>query len=208
MLRFIILAFILYQKNLLIRSAPANGDNDHDSVSVGPCTWVMSRKCPDDDVKFFLFTRSNPSDRQLVHIDETLDKSNLTDSNFDPFDPVKIIIHGYNADMFLTPLIDMKDEYLNRGSYNLFFVDWSVLGPGPCYPSAAHNVKHVGTCVGQLVDRILDSGNENIHLIGFSLGAQVTNYIASAVEPFRIPRISGLDPAMPLFVTSGKEDKL
>ncbi len=39
---------------------------------------------------------------------------------------------GYNSDMMLTPLIDMKREYLQRGDYNLFFVDWSVLGPAPC----------------------------------------------------------------------------
>lgn len=207
MRRFILITLILY-KALLTTAAPASGDSERDSVSVGPCTWVLDRKCPDPDVKVYLFTRLNPADRQYVHIDETLEKSNLTDSYFDAFDPVKIIIHGYNADMFLTPLIEMKDEYLNRGTYNLFYVDWSVLGPGPCYPSAVHNVKHVGTCVGQLVERILDVGNDNIHLIGFSLGAQTANYVARAVEPFRIPRISGLDPAMPLFVTSAKEDKL
>lgn len=54
----------------------------------------------------------------------------------------------------------------------------------------------------------MDSGTENIHLVGFSLGAQVTNYVAKAVIPFRIPRISGLDPAMPLFITSGIDEKL
>lgn len=26
--------------------------------------------------------------------------------------------------MMLTPLIDAKREYLQRGDYNLFFVDW------------------------------------------------------------------------------------
>lgn len=93
--------------NLLI-SHPANGNRDRSSVDIGPCTWVLDRPCPDIDVKFYLFTRQNPEDRQYIHIDETLDTSNLTESNFDPFNPVKIIIHGYNADMFLTPLIDMR----------------------------------------------------------------------------------------------------
>lgn len=207
-IKLIIPVLIITNKSLIVNAIPVKADSDRDSVSVGPCTWVLSRTCPDPDVKFYIFTRTNPSDRQYVHIDESLEKSNISESNFDAFDPTKVIIHGYNADMFLTPLIDMRDEYLNRGAYNLFYVDWSVLGPGPCYPSAVHNVRHVGTCVGQLVERILDMGTENIHLIGFSLGAQMTNYIAQAVAPFRIPRISGLDPAMPLFVTSTKEDKL
>lgn len=168
----------------------------------------MDRPCPDESIKIFLYTRSNPVDRQSIFVNETLEHSNLTESFFNPFHPVKVIIHGYNADMFLTPLIEMREEYLDRGDYNLFYVDWSDLAHGPCYPSAVHNTKHVGTCVGQLVNRILDSGTENIHLIGFSLGAQVTNYVARAVQPFKIPRITGLDPAMPLFVTSDINEKL
>lgn len=78
-------------------------------IDIGPCSWIVDRKCPDSDVKFFLFTRSNPKDRQAIHADETLEKSNLSTSYFDAAHPVKIIIHGYNSDMFLTPLIEMKD---------------------------------------------------------------------------------------------------
>uniref|UniRef100_A0A336M620 CSON012680 protein n=1 Tax=Culicoides sonorensis TaxID=179676 RepID=A0A336M620_CULSO len=205
---FLLYIGIFHNQINSIKSHPANGDPGRSSVNIGPCVWVLDRACPDSDVKFYLFTRDNPEDRQYVHIDKSIESSNLTESFFDPFKPVKIIIHGYNADMFLTPLIDMKKEYLIRGEYNLFYVDWSVLAMGPCYPSAVHNVKHIGTCVGQLINRILDSGTENIHLIGFSLGAQVTNYAAKAVAPFRIPRISGLDPAMPLFITSNLDEKL
>lgn len=34
------------------------------------------------------------------------------------------------------------------------------------------------------------------------------NYIARNLSSFMLPRITGLDPAMPLFITSGKADKL
>lgn len=78
-------------------------------IRLGPCVWVIDRMCPDSDVKFYLFSRSNPKDRQLVYVDSTWDKSNVSQSAFDPALPTKIIIHGYNSDMFLTPLIDMKD---------------------------------------------------------------------------------------------------
>lgn len=107
-------------------------DSNRDSIHIGPCTWILDRKCPDKDVKFWLFTISNPNERQSIHVDETWEKSNLSSSLYDPRFPVKIIIHGYNSDMQLTPLIDMKQEYLERGNYNLIFADWSVLGPGPC----------------------------------------------------------------------------
>ncbi|XP_058825776.1 phospholipase A1 4-like [Topomyia yanbarensis] len=178
------------------------------SFTIGSCTWVIERACPDEDVKFYLYTRSNLEDRQYVHIDESLEKSNLSTSYFNPSLPTKVIIHGYNADMFLAPLINMKGEYLSRGGYNLFYVDWSLLGPGPCYPSAVHNTRHVGTCISQLVQRLLDLGTDNIHLIGFSLGAQVTNYVAVKLRPFKLKRITGLDPALPLFITAGADDKL
>lgn len=107
-------------------------ETNRDSIFIGPCTWILERKCPDKDVKFWLFTQSNPEDRQPIFIDDTWEKSNLSKSFYDPTFPVKIIIHGYNSDMQLTPLIDMKQEYLHRGKYNLFFVDWSTLGPAPC----------------------------------------------------------------------------
>lgn len=106
----------------------------------------------------------------------------------------------------LPPLIP---EYLQRGYYNLFYVDWAILAPAPCYPAAVHNTKHVGQCIAQLVDRIRDTGNTDIHLIGFSLGAHVTNYVSTTLKPdYIIPRISGLDPAMPLFITADKDNKL
>lgn len=82
-------------------------------------------------------------------------------------------------------------EYLQKGEYNVIFVDWSVLTPGPCYVSAVHNTKHVGACVAQLVERILDMGTDNIHIIGFSLGAQLSNYVATNLKTFKIPRITG-----------------
>jgi pancreatic lipase-related protein 2 len=61
------------------------------------------------------------------------------------------------------------------------------------YPSAVHNTRHVGNCIGMLVERLRETGNDDIHLIGFSLGAHVTNYASTTVRPnFTIPRITGL----------------
>lgn len=91
-----------------IQSSPVLPEESKSSFSIGTCTWVIDRSCPDENIKFYLYTRSNPDDRQMVHIDETWENSNLSMSNFNPKHAVKIIIHGYNSDMFLTPLIDMK----------------------------------------------------------------------------------------------------
>lgn len=77
-------------------------------INIGTCTYIIDRDCPDDDIKFYLFTRANPDDRQLLHIDNSWESSNLSSSHFDPAYPVKVVIHGYNSDMFLHPLIEMK----------------------------------------------------------------------------------------------------
>lgn len=91
-------------------------------VNIGPCKWIFSEKCPNSDIKFFLYTKKNPQDRQLIYIDETWDKSNLSDSHFNPNDPSKIILHGYNSDMFLTPLIQMKGGMLFSTQCNSLFI--------------------------------------------------------------------------------------
>lgn len=85
-------------------------------------------------------------------------------------------------------------EYLQRGSHNIFFVDWFNLSSSICYPAVVHNIKHVGACTAQLVNRIRDAGGVDIHVIGFSLGAQVANYIATSLSPdYLLNRITGAD---------------
>lgn len=86
-------------------SVPQTTNRD---ITIGPCTWVIGRKCPDDDIAFYLYTRKNPSDRQHLKIDNNLEASNITNSFYDSKHPSKIIIHGYNSDMFLNPLQMMK----------------------------------------------------------------------------------------------------
>ncbi|XP_037927406.1 pancreatic triacylglycerol lipase [Teleopsis dalmanni] len=177
-------------------------------IVIGPCRWVIDRKCPDNDIKFYLYTRKNMMDRQYLYVDDTLEKSNITDSYLNPQYPTKIIIHGYNSDMFLNPLHVMREEYLSKANFNIIYVDWSILTPGPCYISSVHNTKHTGACVAQLIERLLDFGNSDVHLIGFSLGAQVPNYVARNLPTYQLPRITALDPAMPLFITAPNSDKL
>lgn len=82
-------------------------------------------------------------------------------------------------------------EYLSKYNYNVFAVDWSILCPGPCYPTAVYNTRHVGKCMAQLVNRIRESGADDIHIVGFSLGAHVANYLANNLRPYKLPRISG-----------------
>lgn len=78
-------------------------------IMLGNCVWVGDRQCPDPDIKFYLFTAKNPNDRQLIYVSDSWEKSNLSASHFDPDNATKVIMHGFNSDMYLTSLIEMKD---------------------------------------------------------------------------------------------------
>ncbi|KAG5898207.1 hypothetical protein JTB14_005587 [Gonioctena quinquepunctata] len=174
----------------------------------GSCRVVFNPICPDPDVTFFLYTRSNPDNPDALRIGSDPRVSNLNNTSFDPSKPTKIIIHGYNSDMNLSALVEIRKEYLKTRDFNIITVDWSPLNQAPCYLGALINMRHVGTCSSQMVQRILEFGATDIHLIGFSLGAHITNYISIALRPFKLPRITGLDPALPGFITPNPDDKL
>lgn len=106
---YYIIVFALIGITKLSTQIPVSVNRGRSDINVGPCTWVIDRQCPDDNIGFYLFTRHNLRDRQYIHIDKNSKTSNISLSYFDAKYPVKIIIHGYNSDMFLQPLIDMKD---------------------------------------------------------------------------------------------------
>ncbi|XP_014473566.1 PREDICTED: uncharacterized protein LOC106743854 [Dinoponera quadriceps] len=183
----------------------SNAIDDKDYF-VGPCLVNTNQTCPDEEVTFYLYTKHNPDVGQRVLVNGS--GSNLADTNFVAKSPTKIIVHGYNSDMQLGYLVDIRNEYLRKGRYNLIALDWHRLAIAPCYPVAVHNVPHVGDCLAQLVERLRDYGATEIHVIGFSLGAHVPAFAANALRPYRLSRITGLDPAMPLFVTVNRDEKL
>lgn len=92
-------------------SKPAIQSQD---IILGPCIWAIGRTCPDKDVGFHLYTRQNPTEAQYIHIDVSLQASNLSQSYFNSRYPSKIIIHGYNANMFLHSLALMKNGNENH----------------------------------------------------------------------------------------------
>ncbi|XP_066995673.1 lipase member H-A [Anabrus simplex] len=163
------------------------------------CPLVAGGTCPESSVRFILFTRSNPSDGVLVDVDEV-------PPIFNTSHPTKVLIHGYNSGMEV--LFDIRDAYLANGDYNVIMLDWNKISLSPCYPTAVYNARFVGKCSAQMIQRLRGMGAEDIHLVGFSLGAHVTGFTANHLRPYKLPRITGLDPAMPLFVTVPKDGKL
>lgn len=101
-------------------------DNENNNIS--DCEWIHTRKCPDPEVRFYLYTRSNINDSQLVYVDDAWETSNLSQSLFNPQHSSKIIVHGFRSGMFLKPLYDMKfGELKNKRKCHVRTIYYNLL---------------------------------------------------------------------------------
>lgn len=82
----------------------------------------------------------------------------------------------------------------------MIVVDWEAGAALPNYVQAAANTQLVGKQIANLIKVINQNLNfepKDYHLIGFSLGAHIAGFAGSEIK--NISRITGLDPASPLF---------
>lgn len=74
-------------------------------------------------------------------------------------------------------------------------VDYGALARLPCYyPWAVENASIVGKCLAQLIDKLIANGiyrNEDIHIIGFSLGGQIAGLTGNYVQN-KLSHITGM----------------
>jgi len=92
---------------------------------------------------------------------------------------------------------------------NVICVDWEAGAIIPNYVRAAANTRLVGKQVAMLIAGLAAKANlpiENVHLIGFSLGAHVAGYAGAELK--NLSRITGLDPAGPLFENQDSKTRL
>ncbi|KAI5638838.1 lipase domain-containing protein [Phthorimaea operculella] len=118
--------------------------------------------------------------------------------------PVKIVTHGWESSGDRSAVIGIKDAYLNTSysqNYNVIGVDWGSIAESILYPIVALRTTTVGNSVGSFIDALSDRYQipaARIHLIGHSLGAHVMGNAGEASK-LSVGRITGLDPARPLF---------
>ncbi|CAB4057017.1 Pancreatic lipase-related protein 3 [Lepeophtheirus salmonis] len=112
----------------------------------------------------------------------------------------KTIVHGFMGNCELPWVVDMRDALLKISDINVFCADWKQGSQFPNYSQAAANTQIVGLMIAKFfnaVSGVVGSIGPKLHLIGFSLGAQVCGYAGSKIP--NCSRISGLDPAGPVF---------
>ncbi|CAH0726257.1 unnamed protein product, partial [Brenthis ino] len=131
----------------------------------------------------------------------------LNASGFDPNRKTTIYTFGFQENATDFTVQRMIGVYL-KFDVNILLLNWEeeanipILGPAS-YGVIVFNVKQVGRKLGEAIIKLQDAGFylPSLHLIGFSLGAHVMGYAGRYVKSkgYLISRITGLDPAGPLY---------
>ncbi|GBP13193.1 Pancreatic triacylglycerol lipase [Eumeta japonica] len=146
---------------------------------------------------YWLFTRQNQNNAQIL---VNGNANSVWNSNFAAWRQLKVIVHGWNSNgnSNINPLI--TSAFLAIGDFNVIVVDWRALANSN-YVTAANGVPSVGQFLGNFLTWLINltgSNWNNVHLVGFSLGAHVVGN-AGRQTGGRPVRVTGLDPAGPLW---------
>ncbi|XP_014220056.1 pancreatic lipase-related protein 2-like [Copidosoma floridanum] len=149
---------------------------------------------------FKLYTRENPfgEEQMLLNNTEVLYASHFNESR-----PTKLIIHGFSDTGKEAWIRNLIEAYLKYQDVNVIVVGWGILAADP-YPTAANNTRRVGEYLGLFLDFLSRESNleyKDVHMCGHSLGSHVAGFTGAFLDG-RIGRITGLDPASPLFETA------
>ncbi|KYN32955.1 Pancreatic lipase-related protein 1 [Trachymyrmex septentrionalis] len=151
-------------------------------LPTGTCFYC----CPiqlNRDVQFLLYTRRNPTYPNVLDFN---DVTTLRKSNFNDKHPTIIYIHGYSDSSSGKGPTSIRNAYLRRGHYNVILINWPKLAVLPWYITAVRNAKVVGPYLAHMISW-LDAQKavplSKIHVIGFSLGAEVAGFMGKALAP-------------------------
>ncbi|KAH8383586.1 hypothetical protein KR009_009363 [Drosophila setifemur] len=157
-------------------------------------------------VKFYLYTLKNPSTGQQI----TASKASIDASNFNPNNPTRFTIHGWNSNYKDGVNTKIADAWFQYGDYNMIAVDWSR-GRSLEYATSVAGAAGAGKKVAALADFLVEQYGmslDTLEVVGFSLGAHVAGFTAKNVNSGTVGKVVGLDPASPLLSYSKPEKRL
>jgi len=139
-----------------------------------------------------VYTRSNPSNGQVI-------TRNTIPPIFNGNKQTIFVVHGWLGSQDNRWMQNIKDDLLQEGDYNAIVVGWEGSSQQIWYPQSASDTRTVGTEIGLVAANVIANGNSaksRLYCVGHSLGSHVCGH---AGQYTKFGRITGLDPAGPLF---------
>ncbi|XP_068126624.1 lipase member I [Hyperolius riggenbachi] len=156
-------------------------------------------------VQLLLYTREN------ANCAGDLNKENTTAFNrLNVTRKTIFITHGYRPTGSPPVWLDaIVQKLLAIDDFNIILVDWNRGATTLLYHHAAARTRKVADILKELIDQMLEQGGslQSIYMIGVSLGAHISGFVGKMYNG-TIGRITGLDPAGPLFNGKPPEDRL
>jgi hypothetical protein len=152
-----------------------------------------------NNVKYTMFTRTNRNAGQALT--DTVIPAAFVASRRTVF-----ISHGWNSDGTSSWLAPMKNAFLDREDINVVIIDWGNLAQILNYAQAASNTRTVGAFTSLVIRNLLTragTASSRMWCNGHSLGSHVCGHTGMKMPANqRLGRVTGMDPAGPLFETS------
>ncbi|OWR50707.1 hypothetical protein KGM_207581 [Danaus plexippus plexippus] len=170
----------------------------------GPFAYLETLPSPPQEVgtHFLLYSTISRGDQPLIAVSAGNMSAawNWAARAFDTSRPTRVIVHGFGSNCDNVWVYEMRSALMAVEECNVICVDWEGGASMPNYLRAAANTRLVGKQLAMLLQGLaqhIELRFEDIHLIGFSLGAHVAGFAGTELK--NISRITGLDPAGPLF---------
>ncbi|XP_060814962.1 pancreatic triacylglycerol lipase-like [Bombus pascuorum] len=164
--------------NILVAGADDNGTNDVNTIFIR----LFKRDGSHLDANILNKT-------ELVTLGKHLKRNKNT----------VFFIHGYTESINSNDVLLITNAHLQATNDNVLAVDYQRIA-SHFYPIGVSMIETVAKVVGEALNILASSGMnaKKLHVIGHSLGAQIAGSLPENID-FRLARITGLDPAGPLF---------
>ncbi|XP_056293851.1 phospholipase A1 member A [Pseudoliparis swirei] len=171
-------------------------------------TWLEYRQHRAQlQLRYLLLTRRAADCAQVFSLQALTDTQRPSD--FNASRATKVIVHGYRVIGSKPSWVkQLAGALLRAEDVNVVVVDW-VYGASFAYNLVVQNYKEVSLQISVLINQLHKHGCalESFHFIGVSLGAHVSGFVGTLFQG-QIGRITGLDPAGPMFKGADTYDRL
>ncbi|XP_023167600.2 pancreatic lipase-related protein 2 [Drosophila hydei] len=166
---------------------------------------VHPQKPSEIEPHFTLYTERSMEHAKYIDLN---DPDSVQAMGINALGKLYLVVHGYLESGGIPWMREMGRTLLNEcaeGECAVIIIDWGG-GSSPPYVQAVANIRLVGAITAHVIHMLYEElrlpNLDNVHIIGHSLGSHLSGYAGYHLQQdfgLKLGRITGLDPAAPLF---------